>query len=123
MAIPYYNPSFAASPDAPLWRSPGRSRPILAHFRGRVMNRVRATLVKTYGKRTPSHVVEAAHPSTAARCNLDRCSAKAFAFSGSKLAARTKAGAAAAAGAAAPGAAAGACAAAGAAAGLGAGPI
>lgn len=74
MAIPYFNPSFAASPDAPLWRTPGRPRPILAHFRGRVMNRVRATLVRTYGK-MPSHVIEAAHPSTAARCNLNKCSA------------------------------------------------
>ena len=72
MAIPYFNPSFAAGPDAPAWRTPGLSRTILAHFRGRIMNRVRATLVRTYGKRA-QHVIEAAHPSTAARCNLNKC--------------------------------------------------
>ena len=42
------------------------------------MNRVRASLVRLYGGQ-PAHVVEAAHPSTAARCNLNKCSAKALA--------------------------------------------
>ena len=74
MTIPYYNPSFAASADAPLWRTPGRLRPVLAHFRGRVMNRVRGSLVRKYGK-APKHFIEAAHPSTAAKCNLNKCGA------------------------------------------------
>ena len=78
LTIPYNNPSFAAGPTATGWREPGRPRPTLAHFRGRIMNRVRAALVRSYGK-SPGHTVEAAHPSTAARCNLNKCSAKAFA--------------------------------------------
>ena len=78
MAIPYLNPAFTAVSEASRWREPGRPRPTLAHFRGRIMNRVRASLVKLYGGQ-PAHVVEAAHPSTAARCNLNKCSAKALA--------------------------------------------
>lgn len=74
MAIPYFNPTFAAAADAPQWRLPGRARPVLAHFRGRVMNRVRGALVRKYGT-APRHIIEAAHPSTAARCNLNKCSA------------------------------------------------
>lgn len=77
LAIPYFNPTFAAT-DAAAWRTPGRLRPTLAHFRGRVMNRVRASLVRGYGGQ-PGTVIEAAHPSTAARCNLNKCSAKAYA--------------------------------------------
>jgi len=75
LTIPYFNPSFAAAAGAPAWREPGRPRPILAHFRGRVMNRVRAGLVKRMGG-AAGHVVEAAHPSTAARCNLNKCNAE-----------------------------------------------
>ena len=62
MAIPYFNPTFAAAADAPEWRVPGRPRPVLAHFRGRVMNRVRGTLVRRYGGAS-RHIIEAAHPS------------------------------------------------------------
>lgn len=77
IAIPYSNPTFASvSAAAQDWRIPGRPRPILAHFRGRIMNRVRSVLVKRYGPQ-PGHVIEAAHPATAARCNLNKCSAKA----------------------------------------------
>ena len=75
IAIPYYNPSFLDGAASVAFREPGLPRPTLAHFRGRVMNRVRASLVKGYGK-SPNHVIEAAHPSTAARCNLNKCSAK-----------------------------------------------
>jgi hypothetical protein len=77
LTIPYSNPSFAGSAEALAWREPGRSRTTLMHFRGRVMNRVRGTLVRRYGK-LPSHLIEAAHPSTAARCNLNKCSARAL---------------------------------------------
>lgn len=78
LAIPYYNPTFASGEQALVWREPGRPRPTLAHFRGRVMNRVRAALVRTYGG-AAGHVIEAAHPSTAARCNLNKCGEKALA--------------------------------------------
>lgn len=80
IAIPYHNPIFAADPTSVMWRAPGRLRPTLAHFRGRVMNRLRSVLVKSHG-RAPNQI-EAAHPSTAARCNLNKCSAKAKAKSG-----------------------------------------
>ena len=49
-----------------------------AHFRGRVMNNVRAKLVNAYG-REPHHIIAAAHPNTAAKCNLNKCSPKMFA--------------------------------------------
>lgn len=75
LAIPYLNPSFTEI-NGEAWRVPGRDRPTLAHFRGRVMNRVRSSLVKGYGGR-PAFLVEAASPSTAARCNLNKCSQKA----------------------------------------------
>lgn len=72
LTLPYYNPAFARVPEAPEWRVPGRTRPLLAHFRGRVMNRVRGQLVRAYGH-APTHLIQAAHPSTAARCNLNKC--------------------------------------------------
>ena len=81
MTIPYSNPSFTADATATTWRAPGLPRPTLAHFRGRVMNRVRSVLVRGYGG-IGGHVIEAAHPSTAARCNLNKCSAKAKAKAG-----------------------------------------
>ena len=74
MAVPYFNPSFASTYLANQWRTPARPRKTLAHFRGRIMNRIRATLVRTYGKQ-PDFMVEAAHPATAARCNLNKCAA------------------------------------------------
>ena len=70
LQVPYFNPDFVGAP-----RAPGDERPTLAHFRGRVMNGVRARLVKAYGGK-PRHLIAAAHPSTAARCNLNKCSAK-----------------------------------------------
>ena len=76
LAVPYMNPSYAWGAEAPTWRQPGRVRPVLVHFRGRVMNRVRAALVRYYGG-LAGNVIEAAHPNTAARCNLNKCSAKA----------------------------------------------
>ena len=75
VVVPYYNPTFARVPGE--IRTPGLSRPTLAHFRGRVMNRVRSVLVKRYGE-TPNFLVAAAHPSTAARCNLNKCKRKAM---------------------------------------------
>ena len=71
--MPYFNPDFVGAP-----RAPDAERPTLAHFRGRVMNTVRAKLVKAYG-RTPHHIIAAAHPNTAAKCNLNKCSPKTFA--------------------------------------------
>jgi len=75
ISIPYYNPSFAAASEAWRWRVPGLPRPTLAHFRGRIMNRVRAQLVRSHAQ--PPNLIQAAHPSTAARCNLNKCSSKA----------------------------------------------
>ena len=79
LAVPYYNPTFALVP--PSAREPGLPRPTLAHFRGRVMNRVRSQLVKRHAK-GPGMLVAAAHASTAARCNLNKCRAKAMAEKG-----------------------------------------
>ena len=73
LQVPYYNPDFVGAP-----RAPGAERPTLAHFRGRVMNNVRAKLVKAYGGK-PHHTIAAAHPNTAAKCNLNKCSPKTFA--------------------------------------------
>jgi hypothetical protein len=39
------------------------------------MNGVRAKLVKAYGGQ-PRHIIAAAHPNTAAKCNLNKCSAR-----------------------------------------------
>ena len=64
LAVPYYNPTFAHVPASA--REPGLPRPTLAHFRGRVMNRVRADLVKRHA-RGPGMLVAAADASTAAR--------------------------------------------------------
>ncbi|KAL1504661.1 hypothetical protein AB1Y20_008441 [Prymnesium parvum] len=76
LTIPYFNPTFASiSPSA---RMPGLVRSTLAHFRGRVMNRVRSVLVKRY-QGVRGFLVQAAHPSTAARCNLNKCNRKAMA--------------------------------------------
>ena len=76
--IPYFNADFASSAAAAAFRAPGRARPILAHFRGRVMNGERSALVKRYGGRA-RHLIRAEHGATAARCNLNKCSAKALA--------------------------------------------
>ena len=73
LQVPYFNPDFVGAP-----RAPGAERPTLAHFRGRVMNNVRAKLVNAYG-REPHHIIAAAHPNTAAKCNLNKCSPKMFA--------------------------------------------
>jgi len=77
LSLPYYNPTFAAAAP-PSARTPGRDRPMLAHFRGRVMNRVRHALVKRYA-RDRSMLVAAAHAPTAARCNVNKCRASAMA--------------------------------------------
>lgn len=74
IAIPYFNPTFAANSPAS-FRMPGLPRQTLAHFRGRVMNRVRSALVRRYGD-AMGFQVQAAHPSTAARCNLNKCKRK-----------------------------------------------
>ena len=71
--VPYFNPDFVGEA-----RAPGGVRPTLAHFRGRVMNGVRSKLVAAYGDK-PRHIIAAAHPNTAAKCNLNKCSAKMFA--------------------------------------------
>ena len=73
LQVPYFNPDFVGAP-----RSPGAERPTLAHFRGRVMNGERSALVKRYGGRA-RHLIRAEHGATAARCNLNKCSAKALA--------------------------------------------
>ena len=73
LQVPYFNPDFVGAP-----RAPGAERPTLAHFRGRVMNNVRAKLGKAYGRK-PHHINAAAHPTTAAKCNLNKCSPKTFA--------------------------------------------
>ena len=80
LQVPYFNPDFVGAP-----RAPGAERPTLAHFRGRVMNRVRAALVKEYGGRA-RHLVQAAHPSTAARCNVNKCKPASMAKVGLTLA-------------------------------------
>lgn len=71
LAVPYLNPTFARPPASV--REPGLARPTLAHFRGRVMNRVRSALVKRYGTAPGAGIIQAAHASTAARCNVNKC--------------------------------------------------
>lgn len=70
VVVPYLNPTFAQTSQGD--RKPGRPRSTLAHFRGRVMNRVRSALIRRYGGDS-RFLVQAAHPSTAARCNLNKC--------------------------------------------------